>query len=103
MNILIICTTIMFISALIALMVNRSIAARIYERTILDLAQSDLPDSPYGVSREPRGDGSWGYCITKNGKIVFSSDTAQIFPSIGTIINEINKLEKIEGYKLTRV
>ncbi|SOK58748.1 hypothetical protein [Yersinia phage fHe-Yen9-04] len=103
MSILIICSTIMFISSLIALMVNRSIAASIYKRTIDDINQSELKPSPYGVSREPRGDGSWGYCITKNGKIQFTSDKAQIFSNINSIIREINTLEKIEGFKLTRV
>lgn len=61
-----------------------------------------LKDSPYGISREEAKSGRIGYCITKNGKVLYTAtDTATVYNDINSCIKEINIFEKLEGYKLT--
>ncbi|EBS4516557.1 hypothetical protein DQT32_03985 [Salmonella enterica subsp. enterica serovar Braenderup] len=66
------------------------------------ILEADYPKSPYGVKRQT-SNGTWGYCITHNGQVMFDENKAQLFTSIHAAVYEINKLERIEGYKQTRV
>lgn len=96
---LIVSCAIAFISSLIALIANRMIAANIYTRTVLG---ETLEKSPYGLQREKSN--RWGYCITKRGEVMYNSDgKAELYHELGSAIEAMNVLEKIGGYKLTRV
>ena len=64
--------------------------------------ESTLPKSPYGVSREILNQ-KWGYCITKDGNVICRDNYAQFFHTIELAVAAINQLERVEGYKRTRV
>lgn len=88
--------------AVICLMVymNKRTAAKLYSELVLD---ADKPNSPYGVSREISEGGSWGYCITKDGEVMYSGNKSRVFKSVKAAVKEINTLEMVQGYKKTRV
>lgn len=64
--------------------------------------KDSLPKSPYGVSREILNK-KWGYCITKDGNVVYRDNYAQFFHTIESAVYAINELERVEGYQLTSV
>lgn len=68
----------------------------------LRILEANYPKSPYGIKRQISGE-KWGYCITYNGEVMFDENKAQLFTSANSAVYEINKLERIEGYKQTRV
>lgn len=98
MNILI-CVVICFVSVCITIFLNKRTAAKLYQSLVLE---ADKPESPYSVSRE-YGPGGWGYCITKNGEVMYSDNKSRVFRKIEDAVTEINKLEGVQGYKKTRV
>lgn len=79
---------------------NKRTAAKLYADLVLDI---DKPVSPYGVSREISEGGSWGYCITKDGEVMYSGTKAKVFDSVNAAVREINKLEAVQGFRKTRV
>ncbi len=79
---------------------NKQTAARLYSDLVLD---ADKPESPYGVSREISEGGSWGYCITKDGEVMYSGNKSRVFNSVKDAVREINKIESVQGFKKTRV
>ena len=107
MTTLIICTTVIFIAAFIMYLNVKSIAAYVYVKTVCPDPEEHLSKSPYGISRELDSNGKWGYCITKNGEIMYSDDrgklTAPVYIEFMSALKDMNLLEKIEGYKITKV
>jgi hypothetical protein len=79
---------------------NKRTAAQLFKHLVNP--EEALPKSPYGVSRE-YGNGGWGYCITKHGKIMYSDNKSLIFGSIEEAVREINKIEGVEGFMKTRI
>lgn len=97
---IVICIVISIVVICITLYLNKLTAAKLYSEIVLD---ADKPTSPYSVSRERAENGAWGYCITKNGEIMYSGNNSRVFGSIKEALREINNLEAIQGYKKTRV
>jgi hypothetical protein len=97
-SVLLLCSLIAFITIGVVYVMNKITAARLYR----DMVETDLPKSPYGVSRE-YGGGGWGYCITKNGEVMYSENKSRVFLNFKHAVNEINKLESIEGYQKTKI
>ena len=105
-QVLLLCATMCFITIGVVIHLNAKTAAKLYQ-TLVDPESVKKPKSPYGIVREIGTNGSWGYCITKDGKIMYSSDgetrTATVFARIEQAISEINIFEKLEGYKVTKL
>lgn len=95
------CCLIAFITICIVYVMNKKTSARLFVKLVDP--DSALPKSPYGVSREYGSNGMWGYCITKNGDVMYSSNTAKVFESIDSAIRDINLLERLEGYRPTKL
>lgn len=99
-QVLIFCCLIAFITICIVYVMNKKTAARLFNQVVNP--EDALPPSPYGVSRE-HGSGGWGYCITKNGDVMYSSNKARIFDSVEEVVREINKLEGVQGFRKTKI
>lgn len=84
----------------ITIYLNKRTAAKLYSELV---QECDKPKSPYGISRELASNGFWGYCITKDGEVMYSDKSSQVFSSFEVALKEINKLEAVQGYKKTRV
>lgn len=99
MNILF-CIIICVFTICVTIFLNKRTSANLYKEMVLD---ANKPDSPYSVSRECGDSGDWGYCITKDGEIMYSNGKSRIFDSVAQALKEINTLEAVQGYKKTRV
>lgn len=100
MNLLTICTTVVFIAACITFISTKLIAARVYIRTI---ANNEGIESPYGYVRSESDDGDIGYSITKNGKLITLPNSTRyvVYSTLSNVIKEINVLERMGGYKIS--
>lgn len=99
-QVLLICCLIAFITICVVYAMNKATAARLFVHVVDPNA--NLPKSSYGVSRESVT-GTWGYCITKNGSVMFSGGKSKLFESIDEAIEEINKLEGLEGFRKSKI
>lgn len=97
---LIICVVLCVAVICLMIYMNKRTAAKLYAELVQD---STKPDSPYGISRECNSDDVWGYCITKNGEVMYSANRSRIFGTIKLALKEVNALEAVQGYKKTRV
>lgn len=91
----------MFIACCLVFVANKMIAARIYIRTV---EKHEGKKSPYSFSIELNKNNEWGYCITENGKIIYSNHgmgPAIVYNNLKDLIRQMNMLEKVNGYKLT--
>lgn len=104
-QILIFCTGVVAICACVIHSSTKTIAARLHCRAmgIQYEAPKSLPRSPYGIIHTTANDGSWGFCVTKNGEIYRSSKyaSAPVYSNYKGAIAVMNAYEKIEGYKVT--
>lgn len=102
MNTLLVCCTILFVCICIVYVMNKRIAAWIYVKTVNP--ESTKPKSPYGLSRELNNNDVWGYCITKNGEIIYDkSKNAVVYSYVEGAIVDMNILEQLEGYEKTKL
>lgn len=99
-QVLLFCCLIAFITICIVYVMNKKTAARLFNQVVNP--ESALPPSPYGISRE-NGSGGWGYCITKNGEVMYSNNKSRIFGSVEEAVREINKLEGVQGFRKTKI
>lgn len=99
-QVLLFCCLIAFITICIVYVMNKRTAAKLFRHLVNP--EEALPKSPYGVSREC-GNSGWGYCITKNGEVMYSDNKSKLFNTIEEAVREINKLEGIEGFMKTRI
>lgn len=88
----------MFFGCCIVYLANKKIAANLYERTYRSAHDLDIK-SPYTVFRCQNEKEYWGYGIKKNDV----DYTNEWYSEISYAINVINTLEKLEGYKLSKV
>lgn len=100
-QVLLFCCLIAVITICIMNAMNKATAARLY-KDLVD-PESNLPKSPYGVSREIGSNGAWGYCITKDGSVLYSDRKAQVFTTVQAAIHEINIIERLEGFRPTQL
>lgn len=104
-QILMFCTVVIAVCACVIHNSTKTIAARLHCRAmgIEYEAPKSLPRSPYGLIHTTANDGSWGFCITKNGEIYRSNQfaSAPVYKKIAGAIAVMNTYEKVEGYKVT--
>lgn len=98
-KVLLICSLLAFITIGVVYVMNKITAARLFKELV---KYEEMPKSPYGVSRE-YGNGSWGYCITKNDEVMYSENKSRLFDSVEEAVREINKLEGIQGFRKTKI
>lgn len=102
MNTLLVCCTILFVCVCIVYTMNKRIAAWVYVKTVNP--EGTKPKSPYGLSRERNQNDDWGYCITKDGKIIYDeSNSAVVYSFVEGAIKDMNILEQLEGYEKTKL
>lgn len=102
MSTLLVCCTIMFVCVCIVYTMNKRIAAWVYVKTVNP--ESSNPKSPYSLSREQNIEHNWGYCITKNGEIVYDDKrNAIVYSTAEGAIKDMNILEQLEGYEKTKL
>jgi len=102
MNTLLICCTILFVCVCIVYAMNKRIAAWIYVKTVNPEATGKK--SPYSLSREQNVDKEWGYCITKNGSIVYDDkNNAIVYSTVSGALYDMNIMEQLEGYEKTKL
>lgn len=99
-QVLLFCCLISFITICIVYVMNKATSARLYKDLVEPV--SALPKSPYSLSREKGGGNTWGYCITKNGEVMYSDGSAQVM-DLDTAIKQLNIIERIEGVKPTKL
>lgn len=90
------------VSACITLICNKLISANVYKRTVLSV---NLKESPYSIIRMKNSSGEWGYAVTKDGeplRVTRDSDTA-VYSSIKGALYDVNIMESLEGYKLSKI
>ncbi|EBS4516556.1 hypothetical protein DQT32_03980 [Salmonella enterica subsp. enterica serovar Braenderup] len=91
----------MFIACCLVFVANKLIAARIYIRTV---EKHEGKKSPYSFSIEQNSKNEWGYCITENGKLLYSNGgygSAIVYKNLKDLLEQMNLLEKVNGYKIT--
>lgn len=84
----------------------KKITANLYMMTVSDVQNDSLPQSPYGLVRSKDYKGDTGYTITKNGNVVKihgTENTYDVYKYMESAIEVMNKYEKMEGYRLTKV
>lgn len=94
----------MFITSAIVYLANKKIAANLYERTYGKEHKIENK-SPYSIAQQRDvSSGEWGWSIMKNGEVL--KDSKGFFPiyrSSSVLIGEMNKIEKTEGYDITKI
>lgn len=101
---IVICSTIAFCTLCSMFCNVKKISSELYKQIAIN---DSLPKSPYSLIRTKNYKGELGYTITKDGEIIYLPKTNnteyEVYSTISGAIYEINVLEKIEGYRLTKL
>jgi hypothetical protein len=86
----------------------KNIAATIYIKTVQvhEGIDSDLPESPYSIYPAKAQNGNIGFSIFKNGRVmplVGASNQSTVYHTMEDALTDINKFEKIERVRLTKL
>lgn len=100
---------ILFIALVLSIVVS-SVLFSMYCKSLKECIQVSFPElksttSPYSVGRT-RTKGTNSYLLLKNGRIVTHADNssqATTYETFDNVMLEMNRMEKIEGYKVTVV
>lgn len=83
---------------------NKKIAANMYMKLVkpeeIEVDESGLKKSPYNIKREYSNYSSCDLYRIRNGSVTISTET---FYTLNSAIKSMNELEKIGGYKQTKM
>jgi len=92
------------VAASLVFIANKKIAANMYMKLvkpeIIEVDDSGLKKSPYTIKREYSNYSSCDHYRIKNGNITVDTET---FYTLNSAIKSMNELEKIGGYKQTKL
>jgi hypothetical protein len=88
------------ISGSLVYVANKKIAANMHMKLVKPVDESGLKNSPYKIDRKYSSYSNTDIYVIKNGMVTIDTST---FYDLPTALKSMNELEKIGGYKQTKI